>query len=239
MSEEKAIQINEGIYWIGFGDPNAGFSNNPYLIIEGDSVIVIDPGSRREDHFSIVKRKIESIIPIEKITHIIVHHQDPDLCASIPLFEDIIGRDNFELITTLRTALLIPYYGIYTEITSIEDGDILELDNGRELMFITAPYLHFAGSFTTYDTKVKVLFSSDIFAAFSTDWELYANENYIEAMRIFHEPYLAHKDPILSYINKLKDLEIDMICPQHGSIINKDIGKYVEALKSFEVGTWL
>ncbi|HEC39232.1 hypothetical protein LCGC14_0751160 [marine sediment metagenome] len=139
----------------------------------------------------------------------------------------------------MRTALFIPYYDVYTEVTPIMDGDILELENGRELMFITSPYLHFPGAFTTYDKQTKTLFSSDIFGAFSIDWELYANENYIEAMRVFHEPYIPHKSAIENFLNKIKNLEINMICPQHGSIINKDIQKYVEALRTFEVGTWL
>ncbi|WP_457558438.1 oxygen-binding di-iron domain-containing protein [Candidatus Harpocratesius sp.] len=240
MENNKAIQVNDGIYWVGFGDPKAGFSNNPYLLIEGDSVVLFDPGSRLPEHFNIVKQKIESVVPIEKINYIVVHHQDPDLAASIPLFEEIIGVDNFEIISTLRTSLLLPYYGFRTEITTIEDGDVLQLDNGRELMFITSPYLHFAGAHVSYDMKTKTLFSSDIFAAFSVDWHLYANENYIEAMRIFHEPYIAHKSAIESFANKIKDFEIKMICPQHGSIIKEDfIPKCVEALLNFEVGSWL
>ena len=51
----KAVEVNEGIYWVGFSDPKAGFSNNPYLLIEGDSVILFDPGSRLPEHFAIVK----------------------------------------------------------------------------------------------------------------------------------------------------------------------------------------
>ncbi|MHA1144672.1 MAG: hypothetical protein ACTSRW_08040 [Candidatus Helarchaeota archaeon] len=61
MENDKAIQVNDGIYWIGFGDNKAGFSNNPYLIVEGDTVVLIDPGSRRPEHFNLVKKKIESV----------------------------------------------------------------------------------------------------------------------------------------------------------------------------------
>lgn len=240
MYENEAVQVNDGIYWVGFSDTKAGFSNNPYLLIEGDSVVLFDPGSRLPEHFNIVKKKIESIIPIEKINTIVVHHQDPDLCASIPLFEEMIGINNFDLISTMRTSLLLPYYGIRSEITTIEDGDIMGLDNERELMFITSPYLHFAGAHVSYDLKTKTLFSSDIFAAFSVDWNLYANENYAEAMRIFHEPYIPHKSAIEKFAEKIKDLEINMICPQHGSVIKKqDIPRCMEALLKFEVGSWL
>ncbi len=241
MSEFKADKINDGIYYVGFGDDKAGFSNNPYLLVEGDSVVLFDPGSRREDHFLIIKKKIESVVPLNKITHIVVHHQDPDLVASVPLFEEILGVNNFELISTMRTSLLIPYYGIYTDITTVEDGDVMEIDNGRKIMFITSPYLHFPGAHVSYDEKTKTLFSSDIFGAFTSKWTLFADEaeDYIQAMKIFHEPYIPHRDCVMSFINKVKNLPIEMICPQHGSVIRKDIPKYVKALTEFEVGKWL
>ena len=242
MSETDAVKINDGIYWVGFADRKAGFSNNPYLIIEGDSVVLIDPGSRLPEHFEIVKRKIEQIVPIEKIDTIIVHHQDPDLCASIPLFEEIIGINNFELIATMRSSLFLPYYGVRTEVTTIDDGEILELDNGRQLLFLTSPYLHFAVAHVTIDLKTHTLFSSDIFAAFSVDWSLFANENYVEAMRIFHEPYIASKDAVQHFADKIINLDFDikMIAPQHGSVIlEKDIPKCLQALLEFEVGQWI
>ncbi|GAB4308164.1 MAG: MBL fold metallo-hydrolase [Promethearchaeota archaeon] len=242
MEDDKAIEVNEGIYWVGFGDEKAGFSNNPYLLVEGDAVVLFDPGSRRPEHFGLVKRKIESVVPIEKINFIVCHHQDPDLCASVPLFEEIIGVGNFELITTWRTSLLVPYYDIKTEVTPVEDGDVLELDNGRELVFVTAPYLHFAGSHVTYDVKTKTLFSGDVFGAFTANWQLFADENYVEAMRAFIEPYIGHNDIVRSFLSKVEKMgiDIDMICPQHGSVIRKElVGKMIEAIASFEVGSWL
>ncbi|MHA1733443.1 MAG: MBL fold metallo-hydrolase [Promethearchaeota archaeon] len=242
MENDKAVEVNDGIYWVGFGDDKAGFSNNPYLLVEGDSVVLFDPGSRLPEHFNTVKKKIESVVPVEKINAIIVHHQDPDLCASIPLFEEIIGVDEFELISTWRTSLLLPYYGIRTEITPIEDGESIELDNGRELVFVTAPYLHFAGSHVTYDTKTKTLFSGDIFGGFTANWKLYADEYYVESMKAFIEPYIAHNDVVANFLKKVADLgiEIDMICPQHGSVIKKElVPMMVDAISKFEVGSWL
>jgi flavorubredoxin len=240
MEDDKAIQVNDGIYWVGFSDDAAGFSNNPYLIVDGDDVVLIDPGSRRPEHFNLVKKKIESVIPVEKINYIVVHHQDPDLCASIPLFEEIIGVDNYELIATMRTSLLLPYYDIKTEVTIIEDMDVLQLQSGRELLFVTSPYLHFPGAHVTYDKKTKTLFSGDIFGAFTANWQLYADENYVEAMRIFLEPYVGHKSAVESFVNKVKDVPLEMICPQHGSVIKKDlIPKVVKAVLEFNYGTWL
>lgn len=240
IDPEKAVEVKHGIWWIGWPDYKAGFSNNPYLIKDGDEIIVIDPGSALDEHWSIVKKKIESIVPLEKITMVIVTQQDPDLCAALPYIEQAVGVNNFEIVTTDRTSLFIPYYNVKTDVTVIEDNDMMEIgDSGRELKFITTPYLHFPGAFVVYDTLYKVLFSSDIFGAFSVDWNLYANEYYTEAIKSFAEPYLPDKRHVMNFLNKIKNLEIDLICPQHGSIIPKDrISEMIAVLKDLEVGVW-
>jgi flavorubredoxin len=240
INPEEAYEIKPGVWWVGWPDQNAGFSNNPYLMFEGDEVVLFDPGSRLEKHWGWVKKKIESIIPLEKITMVIVHHQDPDLCASIPFIEEIKGINNFELVTTPRTALFLPYYGIQTEVTTVNDGDTIEIGNmGRKLKFLTSPYLHAPGAMTTDDQKERILFSSDIFGAFSIDWSLFANKHYIEAMKAFHEPYMSGRRHVVNFLDKLVGYEIDMICPQHGSIItDEQVKGAIDVLYNLEVGIW-
>ncbi|MCY3413183.1 MAG: MBL fold metallo-hydrolase [Candidatus Heimdallarchaeota archaeon] len=239
IDPEKPIEIRPGVWWLGWPDYDAGFSNNPYLIVDGDDAILLDPGSRAEQHWAWVKKKVEAVISWDKITMIIVHHQDPDLVACIPLIEEIVGTESFELVTTDRTGIFMPYYGIKTEVTFIDDGEVLELPSGRKLEFITSPYLHFPGAVTTYDHKEKILFSSDIFAGFSVDWKLYADELYLEAIKAFSQPYLPHKVHVENYLRKIERLDISMIAPQHGSIIEGDlIGKAITTLRELEVGIW-
>lgn len=234
----RAIQIFDNLYWVGWPDFNAGFGNNPYLLVEDDIVVLFDPGSGHKKHWKVVKKKIEQIVPLKKVTTIIVHHQDPDLCGSIRFFEEEVGVDNFELLTSDRTAIFIPYYGIETEITSIQDGETFEIGNNHKLQFLTTPYLHFPGSINTYDMKNKILFSSDIFGALATDWSLYAGDNYLTGMRVFCEAYMASHEAVINYTAKIRKLDIEMICPQHGSIINEHIDYYIKALEDMEVGIW-
>ena len=236
-----AIEIKHNVWWLGWPDRDAGFSNNPYLIVEGEDVIIFDPGSRLDIHWNLVKKKIESVVPFNKITTVIVHHQDPDLCAAIPLIEAELGINNFEIITTDRTGIFIPYYDVKTEVTTISDGEIISFgeDKSRKLMFVTSPYLHFPGAVVTYDVKEKILFSSDIFGGFSTDWSLYANKYYFEAMSAFSQPYFPSKKHVHNFLDKIDQLDIDLIAPQHGSLIKRDlIPKAKEVLRNLEVGVW-
>ncbi len=235
--ETKAHKITEGIYWVGFADRDAGFSNNPYLLDDGTDVILLDPGSRAPEHYKLVREKVCSVTDPKRINYIITHHQDPDLCASIPLFEELIGP-HVKIITPTRAAVFMKYYDAKSEVIPVEDGEALTLSSGRVLRFIHTPYVHFAGSMVTYDVKTKTIFSSDIFGAFSIDWNLYANEYYLEAFRAFTEPYLGSKAALDNALDKLETIEIERICPQHGSVIDKDIEKYIEAARELEVGTW-
>ncbi|MBI4993353.1 MBL fold metallo-hydrolase [Candidatus Wolfebacteria bacterium] len=237
---DDAVQVAPGIYWVGFYDKDAIFSCNPYLIIDEDEAILIDGGSL--GHFPFVARKVFSIIEPQKIKALILHHMDPDLCAAMPLFQNIIGRKDLQVISHHRAALLISYYSqekinfYYPE----ENGNIYKFSSGRTLRFIPAHYLHTPGTINTYDEKTKTLFSSDLFAAFTPKWELYADDSYFEKMKGFHENYMPSKEIMSRYLAKVKGLELDMICPQHGSVIFKNlINPSIEALEKFEYGKYL
>ncbi len=232
----KAIEIAPDVYWLGFYDPEANFHCHPYLIKVGDEGILIDPGSI--PHFPTVARKVTSIIKPNKIKYIIAHHQDPDLAANIPVFEKIINSKNLRVITTERASLLTNYIGFKAPYRLVEEGPLKF--KGREFQFITTPYLHAPGAFVTYDLKNRVLFSSDIFGSYYDDWNLYAKENYPKAMDRFHSTYMPPGDILKNQLGVFEKLKLDLIAPQHGSIIEKkDIGFNIAALKKVKTGQYL
>mgnify|MGYP001188994153 FL=1 len=233
----KPEEIAPNIHWVGYAEEWAGLHCNPYLIDDGEDVILIEPGS--VPHFSNVARMVSEVVNPARINYILVSHQDPDLCASIPKFEEFVSPD-LQIITHSRAAVLLPHYGIKAPYFNIDANNWqLTLKSGRVLKFVFTPYMHFPGSFMTYDTKSKILFSGDVFGGLSFDWSLYANEYYPEAMKAFHENYMPSRTILENAMNKLRELDISMIAPQHGSIINKDIDKYIDILANLECGDYL
>lgn len=235
---KNPVEIATGIFWVGFDDPGAGFRCNPYLLNDGDETVFFDPGS--VPHFPIVLSKLLKVTAIERIKHVIVTHQDPDLCAAIPRFEELAEGlgGGFDICTHTRASVLISHYGTRSNFYRVDANDWrLTLKSGRALQFIFAPFLHFPGAFMTYDKKSKILFSGDIFGGLSFDWNLYANEFYEEAVKAFHENYMPSNKIMRHAMDKLDGLEIDMIAPQHGSIIRKkDVRRYIDLLKNLECG---
>ena len=233
MSTQK---IENGIFWVGSNDENEGLNCNPYLIIDNEEGILIDPGSVLD--FDIVYNNVISLLPIEKIKYVILHHQDPDFCSSVPLFEH--SGAKFQIVTHWRASVLIKYYGVVSPFYNINENEYkLRLNSGRELSFIPTPYLHFPGAFVTYDFNSKILFSSDLFGAFSYNWSLFADETYIEKMKMFHEHYMPSNEIIRPIMEKLLSIDISMIAPQHGSIIKDNIEKHIKELRELECGEYL
>lgn len=234
------VQVAEGIHWIGFNDKEAGFRCNPYLLVDAGQAILFDPGSI--PHYPIVLSKLARLISFDQITHIVVTHQDPDLCGAIPRFEELVYGvgGSCEIVTHTRASVLIAHYGTRSPFYCVDqNGWTLQLESGRELKFVFTPYMHSPASFMTFDKTSGVLFSGDVFGAFSFDWSLYANDHYKEAMKAFHENYMASKQIVASAMSKLENLDIKIIAPQHGSLIDKDVDGYIKTLKNLECGDYL
>ncbi len=236
MNTIRTSEIAKGIYWVGGSGQEGGLHCNPYLLVDNDEAVLIDPGSVLD--FAYVFENVCSIVPLEKIKYVILHHQDPDFCASVPLFEA--QGANFTIVTHWRTQTLVKYYGIKSPYYIVNEHDFsLPLESGRVLRFVPTPYLHFPGAITTYDAQSQTLFSSDLFGAFSYDWTLYAADDYMERMKTFHEHYMPSNDILRPVMETMLGMDIAMIAPQHGSVINQNVADYIRALRDLECGAFL
>jgi len=235
---DNAVMIAENVYWVGELMQNDAFQCHAYLIENGDESILIDSGSMLE--FENIKKKVSSVTPLKNIKYIIAHHQDPDVCANIPAFEKEIARDDLLIVSHSRNIALIKHYGIKADYYIIEEHNFRLKTKDIELDFITTPYSHAPGAFTSYLKKDKILFSSDIFGAVEESWHFYADENYFSQIKLFHENYMPSQD-ILNYaLFKIQSLDLNLIAPQHGSLIQKEyIDLVIDELKELQCGLYI
>lgn len=232
----EAIDLGSGYYWVGSRSLADSLQCNPYLLVEGDEAVLFDPGSVLD--VDEVAANVASIIPLDKVKHIVLHHQDPDLASAVPRLEALGMR--FTIVTHWRTWSLVRFYGVTSPVYLVdEQGYALTLATGRVLRFIPTPYLHFPGAIVTYDKKAKFLLSSDLFGAFAPSWSLYAGDDYMEGMKSFHEHYMPSHEILKPVMEIFGCLDLVAILPQHGSIINKNIKTFIVALQNLECGTLL
>ncbi len=220
------------IYWVG-SEEHTAFRCNAYLVMRGGHNYLIDPGGRF--NFPQVVTRVEKVMDPTAVTHLVVHHQDPDLCASIPLWAQY--NPGLSVLTTSRTAVLLPHYGFRGKFTHVDSGEV----PGCDLVFVPAPFLHFPGAFITYDPESRFLFSGDIFAAISDEWSLFVEdlEAHFLLMEVFHVDYMACNKAIRGFLNSLEEKvgTIRALLPQHGSIIRQpDVRRAFEWLWNLQCG---
>jgi flavorubredoxin len=257
------VEIADGVFWVGFADKSAGLHCNPYLIAEGGEAVLIDSGSRND--FSTVMLKILRTGTNPKdIKTLIYQHYDPDLCGNIPHMEEMIASEDLKILSHFENNIFINYYSPYSKLQCIEDlGFEYEFKSGRRLEFVRTPYAHSPGSFVTYDTKTKILFSSDLFGSYDTNWSLYANifgkcsscdparlcaETqelcHICGVYDFHKRVMPTSKALHYALERIEKIDISMIAPQHGSIFHTTasveiIVKRLKELKNVGIESFL
>ncbi len=207
------------IYWLGFNVPDA-FRTNIYLIVDGDEAIIVDPGNK--SFYPKLQEELKKLGYHDKIVGGIFCHQDPDVAGSVK--EWVNNYDGFKVITSSRTNILIPHYGISDYVfydTGLKNKFEFEFKTGEKIHFIEAPFLHFPGAITTYDPISKFLFSGDVWAAIDYEFNFIVNdfESHIAKLNLFHLDYMSSSVAAKGYARKLWNYSIEAILPQHGSII--------------------
>jgi len=246
------IELAEGIYWLGYSADNIGLHCNPYLIREGDEAILIDAGSR--DDFSHVMLKIlRTGTTPSQIKRLIYHHYDPDLCGSLPQMEAIIHNEELRIISHMENNVFIQYYSKKTPKMDYRViGNEFVFLTGRKLTFHGTPFCHSPGSFMTYDTKTKTLFTSDIFGSYDASWDLYLDFSDIcddcDTQRIcsktkkkcplygigqFHRRIMPSTAALAHALDIIESLDVDRVAPQHGSIMKSkfEVEKVIRYLR--------
>ena len=236
---QESVCIAPNIHWVGMYLENDPFQCHPYFIENGNESILIDPGSMLE--FDETIRKVRSISELQSIKYIILHHQDPDLAAAVPAIEKLIDRDDLMIVTHSRMTVLIKHYLVTSQYYEIDKHDnTLITSTGFRLDFHTTPYCHSPGAFVSYEPHSKTLFSGDIFGGIEESWEFYANSDYFEKAKQFHQEYMPSKDIFNYALSKIEKLDIELIAPQHGSIIEKKyITGLIEKMKNLDCGLYI
>lgn len=142
LDYDRPIKIEEDIYWVGFYDVQSGLHCNPYLIVDGEEAVVIDGGSR-PDFPTVMMKILQTGTAPDSIMALIYQHYDPDLCGSIPNFEDIISKDDLKIISDKFNHRFIRHYSVTAPLILLEDLNFeFALSSGRKLKFIKTPYCH-------------------------------------------------------------------------------------------------
>ena len=197
----------------------------------------MDPGGI--ELFSAMLAAVIKEVPAEKITHLFASHQDPDIISSLGLWDQ-----------ALPSAILhspwiwegfIRHFGMesITYAPIADKGGELKLDNVT-LEFIPAHYLHSSGNCNVYDREAKILMCGDIGASLEPAGSPLFVEDFdehISKMKMFHQRWMPSNTAKNDWIKRVRKLDIELMCPQHGRIFKGDnIKRFLDWFEALEVG---
>ncbi len=209
------IDLFEGQYVV----PN-GMAYNSYIIIDEKIAVMETVDKRFEDEWlNNIKKETE------KIDYLIVQHMEPDHSGSIASFME--KNPDTKIVSTMKAfTMMKQFFGQDYEDRRVvvKDGDNLSLGK-HNLKFIMAPMVHWPEVMVTYDEFDKVLFSADGFGKFGAldieeDWACEARRYYMGIVGKFGMQ-------VQNLLKKASALEINIICPLHGPILNENLDYYI------------
>ncbi|MBL4908439.1 MAG: MBL fold metallo-hydrolase [Alteromonadaceae bacterium] len=240
MKTHKLFENNSHT-WLMFGrddeKPNEIIDTNQYMVVSKSNALLMDPGGI--ELFSAMLAAVIKQVPAEKITHLFASHQDPDIISSLGLWDQALPS------ATLHSPWIwegfIRHFGMdnITYAPIEDEGGEIKIDNVL-LEYIPAHYLHSSGNFNVYDREAKILMSGDIGAALEApEAPLFVDdfEEHIPKMKMFHQRWMPSNEAKNDWVNRVRKLDIEMLCPQHGRIFKGDnIKHFLDWFEALEVG---
>ena len=219
--------------------PDYLIDTNEYIVMQGDKAILTDPGGM--EIFPEVFSAITSEMDACHIIALFSSHQDPDVISSLSLWLEF--NPELKCYLSWLWSSFIPHFGGNGETFIPIPDDGMEIPLGRiRLRAVPAHYLHSSGNFNLYDPTAKVFFSGDIGAALLPQGEddLFVKDfdRHIRHAEGFHRRWMGSNEAKLDWCRRVNDLDIDMLCPQHGAIYQgADVKRFINWFAELQIGS--
>ncbi|MGL4949364.1 MAG: FprA family A-type flavoprotein, partial [Anaeroplasmataceae bacterium] len=205
-----------------FPIPN-GVSYNSYVILDKFNVLVDTVDESIKELFL---NNVKYILNGKKLDYLILNHLELDHASVIK--EVIQNYPKVKLVLNEKAFNMLKAYDLGLEVEFILVKEDTKLNIGiRELSFVFAPMVHWPEVMFTYDPLNKILYSADAFGSFSTlNGNIFLSETkldeyIIDDMRRYYTNIVGkYGRQVQSVLEKAATLDIKLICPLHGHIID-------------------
>lgn len=237
QNELNAVKVADNTYWVGIVDDRKvpfhrlilekGTTYNSYLMMTEKPTLIdtVDISFGRE-----FVEKMSGLMDLDDLAYVVVNHVEPDHAGALPALLSK-ARNAVIVTTALGAELLKDMFRIRNrEFLIVNDGDSLDI-GGKTLQFLETPYLHTAETMVTYAVEDKVLYPCDQFSTHIAAHELFndlAEEDYLNDFETYYKLIMGpHRPYVRKMLEKVADLEINMIAPSHGYILREDPQRFI------------
>ena len=226
--------VTEDIRYIGVNDHDVdlfegqytvenGMSYNSYVILD-EKVAVMDTV---DAHFGVEwLQNLETELNGRRPDYLVVQHMEPDHSANIAVFMETYPEA--KIVSSAKAFVMMQqFFGTDFPERKIVVGEGSTLELGRHtLTFVTAPMVHWPEVIVTYDSTDKVLFSADGFGKFGA---LDVEEDWADEARRYYIGIVGkYGAQVQALLKKAAALDIAIICPLHGPVLNENLGYYLD-----------
>lgn len=226
--------VTEDIRYIGVNDHDVdlfegqytvenGMSYNSYVILD-EKVAVMDTV---DAHFGVEwLQNLETELNGRRPDYLVVQHMEPDHSANIAVFMETYPEA--QIVSSAKAFVMIQqFFGTDFPERKVVVGEGSTLKLGRHtLTFVTAPMVHWPEVIVTYDSTDKVLFSADGFGKFGA---LDVEEDWADEARRYYIGIVGkYGAQVQALLKKAAALDIAIICPLHGPVLNENLGYYLD-----------
>ena len=224
--------VTKDIYYVGVNDHQVDLFEGQYVVPNGmayNSYVIVDElvaiMDTVDQHFTKEwLANVKEALGDRKPDYLIVQHMEPDHSANI--MNLVKEYPNMFVVGNEKTFKMMEQF-FHEDIKKklvVSEGDTLNLGE-HILRFVFAPMVHWPEVMVTYDEKDKVLFSADGFGKFGAldveeDWACEARRYYIGIVG-------KYGAQVQALLKKAATLDIQIICPLHGPVLNENLGYYL------------
>lgn len=225
--------IKSSVFWVGKVDweletfhgeeltTHHGSTYNSYLIQEEKTVLIDTVWKPFASEFV---NNLASEVDLKQIDYIVANHGEIDHSGALPELMRLIPDTPIYCTANAVKSLKGMYHEDWN-FNVVKTGDKLDIGNGKQLVFVEMPMLHWPDSMATYLSGDNILFSNDAFGQHYATEMLYNDlvdqcDLFKEAMKYYANiltPFSAVLKRKLQEISNL-GLPIDIIATSHGVI---------------------
>ena len=235
-------KVTEDLFWVGANEHrlnlfenihpiSRGVSYNSYLLMDKKTVLfdTVDWAVCRQ-----FLENVEAVLGGRKLDYMVINHMEPDHAASI---EEILLRyPEVKVISTEKAFMLMHQFGFDVEDRKevVKEGDTKSFGK-HNVVFVSAPMVHWPEAMVTFDTTNGVLFAADAFGSFGAlDGKLFNDEvnfdrDWIDEARRYYTNIVGKYGPhVQALLKKAATIDIKIICPLHGPVWRSNLGYFID-----------
>jgi anaerobic nitric oxide reductase flavorubredoxin len=249
-----SIVVKNNIHWVGQRDwevrdfhgteykTTKGTSYNSYLIRE-EKTVLIDTVDHKFSRAFVEKLAAE--IDLATIDAVVINHAEEDHAGALSELMARIPGTPIYCTHNALDSIVGHHHHPEWNFKVVKTGDTLDLGNGKQLIFVEAPMLHWPDSMMSYMTGDAVLFSNDAFGQHYCDEHLFNDEvdqtELMEQCLRYYANILTPFSPLVTA--KIKEvlsfnLPVAMIATSHGIVWRDDpaqiIHQYLEWAAAYQ-----